>query len=602
MKDEFGRIIYVGKAKNLRRRLSSYFRPGANHTVKTCALVARIAAVELLHTATEKEALLLEASLIKKHRPRYNVVLRDDKQYVLFRLDKASAWPRLVMTRRVVRDGSAYFGPFTSALSAHKTYRLLGRVFPLRKCSDRALANRVRPCLYHDLRQCLAPCVREVDPAVYQAMVRRLEMLLRGRSGELMQSLEREMLAASERLEFERAAELRDQIRAVRRTVEQQAAVLAKPEDLDVLALAARPEGLGVALCFVREGRLMDEKLHFFPGLSLEDGPEVVEGLLAQYYTAERFIPPRLLIPYDPGNLAEPEALEAALSEARQGPVRLQAPHTAEEKRLHALAREAASRARARSETDIGELLAQRLQLPGPPGRIECVDISHLGGTGVRAGVVVYVGGRRSREQSRLYNLDELAPGGDDYAALAAWAVRRAASECPLPDLVLIDGGRGQLEAVRRALRAALGQGDGDDAEGAIPVGDVPALPALAAIAKGPSRRAGELEDRIFLPGRTNPLPLKPGSPELLFLQRMRDEAHRFVIGRQRRVRKQQVLNSELLNLPGVGPKTARLLWDRFGSLEAMLNATPQELSALPGVGRVRGARVAEALARLRGD
>ncbi|MGE4551635.1 MAG: excinuclease ABC subunit UvrC [Desulfovibrionaceae bacterium] len=621
MKDASGRILYVGKAKSLRKRLSSYFRAGAAHTVKTRALLVRVARIDLLHTATEKEALLLEASLIKKHRPRYNVVLRDDKQYVLFRLDKASDWPRLVMTRRVLRDGSAYFGPFTSASSAHQTFRLLGRVFPLRKCSDRAFQNRVRPCLYHDMGQCLAPCVRAVDPAAYRDLVRRVELMLRGRAGELLQALERDMLAAADRLEFERAAELRDQVRAVRRTVEQQAAVLAHPEDLDVVALAGTPEGVGAGLCFVREGRLIDEKPLFFPGLTLEDGPEVVEGLLTQYYTSERFIPPRVLIPFEPGDLAAPEALEAALAEARGGPVRIQAPRTAEEKRLHAIAREAAARARGRGEGDIGALLARRLRLPGPPSRIECVDISHLGGSGVRAGVVAYEDGRRVPELSRLYDLDELAPGGDDYAALAAWAARRAASDRPLPDLVLIDGGRGQLEAVRRGFAGELGGGGavlGPAACGAPEPEGEPGLesepepaaetgaeeggriPALAAIAKGPTRRAGELEDRIFRPGRKNPLPLKPGSPELLFLQRLRDEAHRFVLGRQRRARKRQVLDSELMNLPGVGPKTARLLWDRFGSLEAMLAATPEDLAGLPGLGRVRGARVAEALARLR--
>ena len=583
MKNHGGTILYVGKAKDLRARLSSYFRPGADLSPKTRVLLGQVARVDLLHTATEKEALLLEASLIKKHRPRYNVVLRDDKQYVLFRLDKTHAFPRLMVTRKVVRDGSAYFGPFTSAVAARETYRLLGRVFPLRKCPDRAFANRVRPCLYYDMGQCLAPCTRDVDPEVYAALVRRVEYILRGRTGELLASLRRDMAELSAALEFEKAAVLRDQIRAVERTVERQAAVLSTPEDLDAWALSQTGSGLGAAVGFVRQGRLLDEKTFHFPGLTAEEGPDLVASLLVQFYGPERFIPGRILAPYLGGKESGGGVVAEALAERRQGPVRINAAVGGEEKQLIGLVRKAASLARDQA-ADPGELIGRRLGLSASARRIECVDISHLGGKNTRAGMVVFEAGQRLPGDSRLYGMDDLAGGGDDYAALHAWALRRAASGPPWPDLVLVDGGRGQLEAVRRGFETATEEGL------------METVPELAAIAKGPSRRAGELEDRVFRPGRKNPLPLPPGSPELLFLQRIRDEAHRFVLGKQRRARKRQVLQSEVTSLPGVGPATARLLWDRFDSLEAMREATVEELMALPGIGRKKAGMIRAAL------
>ncbi len=585
MKNQSGAILYVGKAKDLRARLSSYFRSGADLTPKTRALVARMARIDLLHTATEKEALLLEASLIKKHRPRYNVVLRDDKQYVLFRLDKTHAFPRLLVTRKVVRDGSAYFGPFTSAVAARRTYRLLGRVFPLRKCPDHAFANRVRPCLYHDMGQCLAPCTRDVDPEVYAGLVRRVECILRGRTGELLASLRKEMAERSEALEFEKAAQLRDQIRAVESTVERQAVVLSEPEDLDAWALAPTDGGLGAAVVFVRQGRLLDEKTFYFPGLTEEEGPDMVAGLLVQFYGPERFIPGRILAPYldGPDGTEEGSLVAEALSERRQGPVRIAEAVTGDEKRLKGLARKAAALARSQAG-DSGELVGRRLGLSGPARRIECVDVSHTGGQATRAGLVVFEDGQRMPEDSRVYDLEDAAKNGDDYAALHAWARRRAASGPPWPDLVLVDGGRGQLEAVRQGFDAAVAEGMMEE------------TPELAAIAKGESRRAGELGDRIFRPGRKNHLPLSPGSPELLFLQRIRDEAHRFVLGRQRRARKKQVMKSEVTSLPGVGQTTARLLWERFESLDAMRKATVEDLMALPGIGRKRAQAIHDAL------
>ena len=575
MKSAQGKVLYVGKAVNLRSRLSSYFRGVPDHP-KTRALVARVKAVDVLVTATEKEALLLEASLIKKHRPRYNIVLRDDKSYILFKLDKSHEYPKFSFTRRVVRDGSTYFGPFTSAQAARKTWRELNRLFPLRKCRDASFANRVRPCLYHHLGQCLAPCVANVTRDEYAQVVKRVEAFLSGRSSEVLKRVEREMLEASDKLQFERAAQLRDLLSAMRQTVEGQAAVLPNHADLDALSTFAAGGGMGLTILFVRQGRFLDRANFFWPDFSEEELPEALPSFLAQHYRPESYVPKRLLLPERllsaMGERGAALAAEA-LSERRGGRVEIAAPRSAEETRLLEIAAANAARAVAESqltgrEESVPRLIGRKLQVGRELNRIETVDVSHLGGKGMRVGMVVFEDGRFEKAAYRQYAMPELEGTGDDYAALAAWVDRRISSGEPWPDLVLIDGGKGQLACVERALERA----------------GLPHLWELASIAKsGRSRNASE--DHIFRPGRKNPLALRPGSRELLFLQRLRDEAHRFVIGRQRQARKKTALKSEVLGIPGVGPKTAKLLWDGFGSVEGMRAASLDELAALPGLG-----------------
>ncbi len=577
MKDDSGRIIYVGKAVSLRKRLSSYFRAGADHSPKTRALVARIARVDFLLVSTEKEALLLEESLIKKHRPRYNIVLRDDKRSLLFRLDKAAAFPRLTMTRHVVRDGSAYFGPYASASAARATQKLVGGIFRLRKCSDTVFKNRVRPCLYFQLDQCLAPCVVPVDRDEYMALVRQVEQFLSGRSQSLVRDLRRRMDKAAGDMRYEDAARLRDQIRAIEATLESQASVLRDALDRDVVAVAQlAEEGLGVGLLFVRGGKLLEQKTFHWSGLGASEAADALESFLAQFYGAQRYIPGRVVLSHPP----ETASLAEVLAERRGGPCRVSAPRGDDERRLLDLALNLARTAhRTDGVQDVASVLEQALGLPGPPLRVECVDISHLGGSGVRAGVVVFENGEERKEDFRTYALPGVEGSGDDYAALAQWAERRAQSGPPWPDLLLIDGGRGQLAAVTAALAQAL-----------------PDTPLeCASIAKGPSRRAGELEDRVFRPGRRNPVALKPGSPALLFLQRVRDAAHRFVIGRGRAATRRRSLSGELLALPGVGPKTARHLFDHFGSVKAIRAASVEALAAVPGLGPAKAARLRQA-------
>ncbi|GFK94504.1 UvrABC system protein C [Fundidesulfovibrio magnetotacticus] len=591
MKNAQGKVLYVGKAVNLRSRLSSYFRADVPHP-RTRAMVARVAGVDVLVTATEKEALLLEASLIKKHRPRYNVVLRDDKSHILFKLDKTQEFPKIAFTRRVVRDGSAYFGPFTSAGAARRTWKELGKLFPLRKCRDASFKNRVRPCLYHHIGQCLAPCAGNVSPQEYAALVRRVEAFLSGRSAEVIKRVEREMLEASEALQFERAADLRDLAAAMRATVEGQAAVLPNHADLDAVDVFTAPSGLGLCVLFVRQGRLLDRASFHWTDVDEAALPDILPSFLAQFYRPESFVPGRVLL-----SRRALEALGAAglslaaevLTERREARCVLDGARNEAEERLLEIASANASRALSEARVQDGEgegvpaLLGRRLGLGREARRIETVDASHLGGKGMRVGMVVFEEGRFAKDDYRLFAFPELEGTGDDYAALSSWVARRIGLGEPWPDLVLVDGGRGQLAAVERAMAQA----------------GLPRLWELASIAKS-GRAKNAQEDQIFRPGRKNPVGLRPGSRELLFLQKLRDEAHRYVIGRQRQARKKAGLHSEVLGLPGVGPKTAKLLWDRFGDLERLLAATEQDLMGLDGFGPAKAQSVGEALAALR--
>ncbi|MBQ9406217.1 MAG: excinuclease ABC subunit UvrC [Desulfovibrio sp.] len=597
-KDARDRTIYVGKARILRRRVLSYFRTDGQ-PAKTQAMLSHAASIVFIATTTEKEALLLEASCIKQHRPHYNIMLRDDKQYALFRINLKNPFPRLEIVRQARRDGAQYFGPFTSALSARETWKLLHRAFALRRCSDRAMKNRIRPCLYYFMGQCPAPCMGFVSVQAYQERVNKVTALLQGRSQELLTALRSTMNQAADALEFERAAVLRDQIRAVEVTVERQAVVLPGKGDMDAVGIFASDKGLSLGVVFVRNGVMTDGRAFYWAGLTLEDAPELLWSFLGQYYM-DAMPPPRILLPWIPKDtdweeggdatlpvVTECAMREQALAERRQGAVHILMPQNTYDNRLidmaRANAREEARRQELSGETGILERLGRVLRMSAPPRRIECVDVSHTGGRLTRVGMVVFEDGRAERSQFRVYAMPD---SGDDYATLAAWIPRRLKSGPPWPDLLLIDGGRGQLTAVGRALRDA----------------DVEGLFALAAIAKArdaaghADRRAGNVADRIFVPGRVNPLSLRAGGPELLFLQHVRDSAHRFVIGRHRQARRGAALSGELIRLPGIGPATARVLWDHFGSLEAMRAASQDDLQRLPGIGVGKAAHLQRVL------
>ncbi len=661
-KDASGKILYVGKARRLRRRIASYFRPEEQLPSKTTAMLRRAESLDFLSTGTEKEALLLEAGLIKKHKPRYNILLRDDKEYLLFRIAARHPYPRVEIVRRArgtaKKTGDKIFGPFSSGGAARETWKIIHKHFPLRRCRDTAFANRTRPCLYYDIGQCPAPCVLPVPQEEYAATLRKVEMLLSGRSRELTEKLRAEMLAASDALDFEQAARLRDQLRAVERTLERQSVVLGKDADLDLIGVAENPEGqtpgLALGLAFVRDGMLLDQRAFFFPGLAAEDLPDLLSGFLSQFYLQGRAVPPgRIVVPWlpepttgddadDPDASPSFAALEQALSDLRGGPTQIRAPRNADEDNLVLMAAgHALDAARKNAGPSAGELLAQRLHRASPVRRIEAVDISHTGGRQTRAGMVVFEDEEPHPEDFRAYAIETDSPG-DDYAALAAWAERRIASGPPWPDLFLIDGGKGQLAAVERVFRQAFPEWFRSELtpqavlaqtpETGSPAGASPTAgptlpttpphataeplepeaapaspPLLAGLAKArdeegrADRRAGNVEDRLFLPGRSNPVPLRPGSPELLFLQRIRDAVHDYSLGRHRRARTKAALAGELTRLPGIGPELARRLFERFGSLKAMADADADTLRAVPGVGKARAGQLAARLRALAG-
>ncbi|SHN70632.1 excinuclease ABC subunit UvrC [Desulfovibrio litoralis] len=619
------RPIYVGKAKILRNRVSSYFRNEKDLTPKTRAMLSHAHALNFISTTSEKEALLLEASLIKKHRPRYNILLKDDKDHILFRFFLNHPYPRLEILRRPQMLGhkksqALLFGPYSNSGAARETWRSIHKAYPLRRCTDKAMKNRVRPCLYHYLGQCLAPCVLDVEKETYTKLVKEVSMLLSGRSAELIKTLKHDMLNASELLDFEKAACLRDRIKNLEHTVEQQAVVFPDGGDLDVVGFAERSYGLALCILFIRQGALIDNRTFTWQGLSLEEAPTILPSVLLQYYQNAALIPPRILLPWalnnddeanftdnnipeqcDENKLKTPKTeniLAELLSSLRNGNVKISVAKEANkdaENRLIELAVTNARQALISAEKNpenipMHQLLAEKLHLKRPVYRIEAVDISHTGGTNVRAGMVVFEDGKALKSAYRSYIIDNNTEQNlsDDYASLSQWAKRRVESGPPWADLVLIDGGKGQLAAVVHAFKQAglsIGNKESDDF-------------AVISIAKARTeegrtdRRAGNISDRIFMPERSNPINFKAGSSELLFLQLVRDSVHDFVIGQHRKARSKTALQAELLRLPGIGEKTARLLLTHFGSTKEILLAKEEGLAEIAGLGKQKAKQI----------
>ncbi len=577
MKDERNRFIYVGKAKNLRSRVGSYFH-SRDQSSKTRVMLTKVHNVEYITTLSEKEALLLESSLIKKHRPRYNIVLRDDKQYVLFRLDKSQPYPALELTRQAGKDGSIYFGPFTSAHAARQTLKVVNKLFFLRKCGQKKFRNRVRPCLQYYIQRCPGPCCLEVPVEDYHQEVRRLEMFLSGKSRELIRGLEQEMQKASRELNFERAALLRDQIQAVQKTTQSQSVVMPGSGDMDVFSPVRLREGLAIGVLFVRQGKVLDSKNFFWPEHypeSREEMSRTLASLLSQFYGPDKFIPEKIVLP----EKMDDPALAQLLGEYRGGRVKLTKARGQSLQSLVRMAREnCLQHAESRGEAHL-PALASSLELSQEPRRIECIDVSHQSGQNTRMGVVVFDNGEPCKQDYRIYNLPNVSPG-DDYQAMRDFILRRSRSSLPWPDLLLIDGGRGQLHSVQRALQEVNMQD----------------LFALAAIAKSSTRSKGKGRDQVFISGRKNPLPFKANSRELLYLQRIRDEAHRFVSGSLRKSWRKKTIQSDLEKIPGLGPKRVQELWKHFGDLQKILGASQEELMQVPGFGRERAKKTAQAL------
>lgn len=580
MKDERGKILYVGKAVDLRQRVRSYFQQSQKLAPKVRALVEKIRDLDYTVTDTEVEALILESNLIKEYRPRYNIDLKDDKHYPYIRVTAGERFPRIHVARRVEKDGSRYFGPFTNVGAVKETIGLIRRIFPLRHCRgpvDQQKAKRA--CLNRHISRCLAPCVGDVGEEDYRKIVDEVILFLEGKQDKLVRELTRMMEEAAENLEFEKAARLRDQCRAVEAIVEKQKIAVTEGGDRDIISLAAG-EDLGCAQLFaVRNGKITGREHFLLTNPTGEDEAEMLAAFLRRYYTHAGEIPPEILLS---GEVPDVLPLEEWLKHKRDGRVRLTVPKRGAKKELARLALDNAKmfleqevlRMKARDPQAALRALAEALGLETPPLRIEGYDISHLNGQGTVAAMVVFENGVSLPADYRRFRVLSVNKP-DDYASMKETISRRFArlvtaresGEYPVdgndpfmlvPDLILIDGGVGQLNAVRTAL-AAL---------------NLDELPVIS-LAKE--------EETVFLPDRHEPLRLPKQSPALQLLQRVRDEAHRFVVTYQRKQRP-GVKGSSLLDIPGIGEKRRKALLKHFGSLAAMRRATVAELNAVDGI------------------
>ncbi len=584
MKDADGHVIYVGKAINLKKRVSSYFQRQDAHSAKTALLVTRIADIETVVTASEKEALILESTLIKRHRPRYNVVLKDDKRYPSIRININAAYPKIEIVRKTPKDGAVYFGPFSSALAVRQTVKLINKTFPLRKCNDRSMGHRSRPCIHHQMGRCLAPCCLVVDSETYKAVVKEVILFLKGRTPELIKQVHEQMNMAAEQLDFETAAVLRDRIQALEKTLERQVTVTTDFIDRDVIGISGSTEFRILTLMTIRHGFLLGARHFELFNVPAESG-ELVAQFMGQYYREAHDVPLEVLVPALPENY---ELLQDTLSEWKNRRVSIRQPFRGEKKRLLEMAQSnAANVLRERIQkisqnADIIDGIRRRLNMDRPPVRIECFDNSNLGGTNPVAAMVVFENGSPHKSGYRKFAI-RTVDGPDDYASMAEVLTRRYRKindANPMPDLLLLDGGKGQLNIAVSVIRD-LGLEERF---------------SIAGIAKKDPER-GETEDKIYIPNRSNPVNLGRDARLLLLLQQVRDEAHRFAITFQRKKRGRVMVTSALDNVQGVGPKRKAMLMKKFGGIKKIRAATIEEIGELPGITQELARAIKKALA-----
>ena len=562
MRDAAGKIIYVGKAVNLKNRVRSYFQQ-RGLSPKTEALVARIVTFETIVTASEMEALILECNLIKKHRPRYNISLRDDKSYPFVKVTWNEEYPRVYATRRVEKDGAKYYGPYASAGAMHETLALLKRLFPLRSC--RSMDAR-RPCLEFHINRCMAPCAGLVDAATYREMVKTVCLFLEGRSADVEKDLKRRMLAASDEMKFELAGRLRDQLAAVRNVTEKQN-IVTGAGDQDVLGLARMGGQSCVQVFFVRSGKMVGRDRFMLSGGETESDGEILAAFVKQYYNESSFIPREILTP---AALPETDLLTAWLTQRKAGAVHLLTPQRGTKRELVLLAGENATEAlRQRSEREEAregkrsaavQELAERLELDILPQRIECFDISHIQGAETVASMVVFTDGEPDKSEYRRFKLKTVEGSPDDFASMQEVTLRRYRdAKEPLPDLIVIDGGKGQLSSALEVIRG-------------VGLAEIPVI----GLAK-------EFE-HIFRENISEPLVLPRHSDALRLVQQIRDEAHRFAVGYHRKLRAKRNLVSVLDHIRGIGAKRRQALWKHFGTIGRIRAASEEELASAPGM------------------
>jgi excinuclease ABC subunit C len=652
MKDRRGKAVYIGKAGNLRGRVRQYFQPASGDSRLFVPLLEGIVAdIETVVTTNEKEALLLENTLIKRHQPRFNVNLRDDKNYLVLRLDPEANWPRLEVVRKIADDGAFYFGPYHSATSCREALRVVNRHFQLRTCTDHVLGNRRRPCLQYQIQRCPAPCVLPVSRDDYADQVRDVRLFLEGKDDELVARLSGRMKEAATRTQFEQAAAIRDQLRALEVTLQAQKVVSAEFVDQDIIGFHREGMALEMVVMAIRQGKLVGSRGFSFGGQEFPDG-ELLSSFIGLFYdSAVASIPDEILLPLP----IDDAPLKAEwLTDRRAGRRRVEVlvPQRGDRKRLSDLAQRNAqvsfsTRRDAREDVEIMLAKLQRkLRLPKLPRVIECYDISHIQGFAPVASMVVFVDGRPDRSRYRTYRVRGAAGegkakgptargGNDDFASMYEVLSRRfrrareGDAGWELPDLVVIDGGKGQLGMALAAARdvgidVRPGQGlplvglakerDVVSAPDSAPVAETAPIPSTpASTLEPPDRlhrkavaRRSESEtrrpDRIYLPHAKDAIPIRPSSAEMFVLQHLRDEAHRFAIGFHRRRRSSLTLRSALADVPGIGPQRQRLLLRQFGSLKKIRDATVDELTAVQGMTAKAAAAVVRHLGSEGGD
>jgi excinuclease ABC subunit C len=582
MRDEGETVIYVGKAKNLRSRVRSYFIKQENARPAIHYLVKRTAQIETILTDTEKEALILEKTLIKRHRPRYNISFRDDKSYFNLKLDIESPYPRLALVRKVRRDRALYFGPYASSQAVKETLKTLQSHFPLRTCRDSQFSHRSRPCLNFEIGRCSAPCTDQIDNHEYRRLVDGTILFMKGKKRELVANLRKRMKEASDDLVFEEAARIRDRIAAIEKTIEGQKVVSYRWGNADIHAWHTETGRMTVEVLHIREGKLIDARTFNF-SIKSHSPEEAFSSFFTQFYDEGRGIPDEILVPHE---LEEMDVVKGWLSEERGKGVRIRVPRRGEGKRLLEMAAENATSAfrdemkREEEQLEVLNGLKNKLGLKVIPRIMECTDISNIGGKEAVGSVVRLEDGKLQKEGYRKYKI-RTVEGADDYAMMYETLkrhLRRNKDSHNLPDLMVVDGGKGQLGVAVEVLRELQIKETG-----------VISL-AKPRIEKG--REDERSQDRVYTPRLKEPLVLQKGSPELLLLQRIRDEAHRFGVTYHKGLRAKKGARSRLDNIPGVGKARKEALLRHFGSMRAIQEATVEALMEVPKIPKDLGVRI----------
>ncbi len=583
-KDAEGNIIYVGKASSLRHRVGSYFGSEQKLTPKIRRMVSKVSDLEYFVTASEQEALILELNLIKRHHPRYNVRLKDDKTFPYLKIDLGEDWPRVHITRSLKANGGRYFGPFASAKSIRQTLKLLKGIFPFRSCTRQITGDDPRPCLEYDIGHCLAPCIGETSRAEYDEVIKQLILFMEGKQERVVRQLENRMNQAAEAMDFERAARLRDQIQAVEEVAEGQRIAAKTKGEQDVIAFSAERDQAYVQVFFIRNGKLIGRESFVLQGTRHEEPSRIMSSFIQQFYASAPHIPPRLLLQHP---VEDTDTLQDWLSSKRGGVVKIQVPRRGSKKQLVDIVAQNARQgleqlkikqlASPKALSKALEEIKEALNLPHPPDRIEGYDISDIQGAAAVGSMVVFDKGKPKTAHYRRFKIKSVS-GADDYAMLnevlrrrfkradaasGTWAIK--------PDLVLIDGGKGQLNAAIAAMREMRAS-------------DIPA----AGLAKE--------NEELFIPGRARPIVLPPSSPGLQLLQRLRDEAHRFALGYHHKVRRRQTFASALDSISGIGARRKKALLRQFGSLKGIKEASAEELASVNGITKGLAQKIKENL------